>query len=409
MNLAEVDFGDSGPIGIPEGIKAQYRAIIPEVLAVNPHIPNPQEALSYIRSAERRSDMRLYGTSLVEEATSYQRMTFDRRLFRLKTFLQISSDNERLQLREIDTNFSEAATKLSLLRGVEEAAADNILMRTMTYTKIRGFDHAIEILTKGPIIEGFGSKENSEYDFSNEDLREMLESSFGLEAILRSHVLDVSRVDGFPVQCKDIEFGNECVGVYGARWGGGYLVLPDRVSYEQVEMKLEGKEDLGDLEHSFKLRASTATPGLFALIRVYNFVVEKPSYFDYIDNLPMSDHEKMRAYFLGIVAHELVHALQAYGIDRTIQDKYRGLAQEEHSDALDHKFVTKYVDRHHTIYQSDEVETLGEDLAEAVRLYLTNPEFLRRHFPRRYLFMQEDLSFLKENAIAQFVKLKSKA
>ncbi len=282
--------------------------------------------------------------------------------------------------------------------------ADSILMSVFNYRGLRDVDDAIERLTKGPKIEGFEKTDLFEFDFNNEELRAMLEDSFGLDAILKSRLLEIAKVDGFPVQCRDVAFGNDCIPKYGARWEGGFLVLPDRKTYEEVEMQLEGISNPKDLQHSFKLRAATDTSGGFGTVKVREFVVEQPSHFDYLQGLPMSDQDKMRAYFLGIIAHEAVHSMQAFGIDKSVSDEYRALATQEQSDTLEHKFVTQYVDRHHNIYKSNEYETLGEDFAEAVRIYLTNSDYLKQHFPKRYQFIQQNLPFVNENAITNFVK-----
>lgn len=108
-----------------------------------------------------------------------------------------------------------------------------------------------------------------------------------------------------------------------------------------------------------------------------------------------------------IIAHEAVHAMQSFGITEARFNNYRELATQELSDILDHRFVTRYVDHHHNIYKSNEHETLGEDFAEAVRIYLTNVEFLRRHFPRRHQFIQDEMPFVQENAIQKFVANRS--
>lgn len=397
----ELDLSQLGKF-TTQRVKEQYRFIVSQVMAVNPELQAPQAALEHIRATEGVYGARLFGVQLTDKATRLQTSVFNRKLLKLKADLHIASDEERQGLEDIEWTFSIATDKLSRLRSMPVQEADNILMHVFNYRGLKSVDDAIERLTKGPKIEGFEKTDLFEFDFTNEELRTMLERSFGLNAILKSRLLEIAKVDGFPVLCRDVAFGNDCIPKYGAKWEGGFLVLPDRKSYEDVEMQLEGVFDPKELQHSFKIRAGTDISGGFGTVKVYEFILEQPSHFDYLQGLPMSDQDKMRAYFLGIIAHEVVHSMQAFGIDRSASDEYRALAAQEHSDTLGHKFVTQYVDRHHNIYKSNEHETLGEDFAEAVRIYLTNSDYLKQHFPRRYQFIQQNLSFVNENAITLY-------
>ena len=398
----ELDLSDLGKF-TPESVRDSYRSIVPRVMAGNPDLHAPQEAFSHIRTSEKLHNARLFGTTLSEEATPLQASVFNRRYLRLKRGLRIATDEEREQLAGIDATFTDAAAKLASLRGISLEEADSILMGVFNWRALQGPEEAVELLTHGPRIEGFGGEEPSGFDFSNEDLRAMLEGSFGREEILNSRLLSITKVGGFPVKCTDISFGNDCIEKYNAEWEGGFLVLPDRTTYEEVAMQLEGVADPKELQHLFKLRASADASGGFATVRVREFVVEQPSNFDYLDGLSFSEQDKMRAYFLGIIAHETVHAMQAFGIAKEIQERYSTIALEERGESVGHTFVTQYVDRHHTIYNSGKRETLKEDLAEAIRVYLTNADYLKEHFPRRYTFLQEQLPFVQENAIQHFV------
>lgn len=403
MSSPELDLSALGGF-TPERVKDQYRSIIPQVMEGNPELPNPQEAFSHIRSIEGITGARLYGVRLADEASPLQAMVFNRQLLKLKTGLHIASEEEKRQSDGIEATFSAASDKLARLRGIPHQEADDILMSVLNFRNLESIDDAIERLTKGPKIIGFERTNLFEFDFTNDELRVMLEDSFGLDALVKSRLLEITKVDGFPVQCRDIAFGNACIQTYGARWEGGLLVLPDRRSYEQVEMQLEGVTNTGDLQHSFKLRAAADTGGGFATVKVREFVVEQPSHFDYLHDLTSSNQDKMTIYFLGIIAHETVHAMEAYAIDKSTSDDYRALVPQELSATLDHQFVTTYVDRHHMLYQSSERETFGEDFAETMRVYLTNADYLRRYFPRRYQFIQQNMPFVRENAILRFME-----
>lgn len=400
---AEVDISQLGDF-TPKRVKDQYRNAVQTIVEANPQLNlNPQTAFDHIRSSERKSGAYLFGVDLSEEATQLQAQVFNRKLLRLRTGLNIATQDEKRQLDTINEGFSQAAGRLSSMRGISIEEADDTLMKVLQYRGLKDVDDAIERLTKGPKIIGKEDADLFDFDFSNKNIGNLLETSFGLDTILKSRLLEISKGGGFAVKCKDIAYGNDCVHKYNAKWEKGYLILPDRNTYEQVEMHLEGASNVEDLEHSYKIRATTESIGGFATFKVYDFIVEQPSHFDYLQDLSLSDADKMKAYFLGIFAHETVHAIQANVIDRAIFDEYSSLAKEEQSTNLNHSYVSKYVDNHHKVFKSNENETIGEDMAEAIRIFVTNSDYLKSHFPKRYNFIQAKLPFIRENAILNFM------
>lgn len=399
--LLEIDFGVKFK-RTPEDVKQQYRSIIPKIIETNPKF-SPQEALDYVKATEETKGASLFGTYLNDDATPTYKAVFNRKLLGLKSELKIISEDEKQKLEEINIEFKDASQKLAKLRNISENEADNLLVDVSSCDGLTSFSEAINRLTKGPEVAGFNNNDSSQFKFTNEELLSVLKTSFGLDALLNGRVMKITKMNGFPVRCKDTGYGNECLKKYNARWSGSFLLLPDKASYEQVEMFLEGKANPEEIEHSFKLRAGTDDAGGYTAIKIYEFAVEKSSHFDYLQELPLSEQGKMEAYFLGIVAHEVTHGLQAYALDRTIFNEYQKIMNEERVNELGHEFVSNYVDRHKKLYKSGKNEVLKEDSAEAVRIYLTNSEYLKKNYPKRYAFIQQNLPFVKENAITKTV------
>lgn len=397
MSEAQLDFRE-GSVKTPDHIRQEYAEIIPTFISSHPE-STPQEALDHIRELERKHGSDLFRSRLSPEATPTQELVFTRKRLRLKEELGLITQEEKEKLLTINQTFQEAASELVTKKGIPETVADDLLIDVFKFNGIKSPQEAIDLLIKGPIIEGFD--QDPVFHFSNEQVRSFLSETFGEELLFEGRVLRLQKVHWSPVNCPNIELGNSFV-PKGAKWQGGFLVLPNRELYEEVEMKLEGLDSPDNLEHSFKLRAATDAAGGYSTIKFYEFVVEQPSHYDYLENLPISEEDKMKVFFLGIVAHEVVHTLKVYKIKPSAFQSYQELAFEEHSPTLDHKYVSKYVQRHNDIYGSKPHEVANEDLAESVRIFLTNSQFLKTHFPRRYNFVKEEFPDLKENAIQNF-------
>jgi hypothetical protein len=400
MNSIELDFRETGPVLMTESTKAQYTALVPLFMEGNPGL-SPQESLDRIVELERERSIRLFGAYLGDKATDQQRIVFDRPRLRLKDELNILSATERQRFMQIEAGFSEASEILSGKYGFSLQETDSLLMGILYMHEVTGFQGAIDRIAKGPVIEGFVGE--NIFDISNEDVKTMLFSSFGNKALIQSRLMSIKRVGGFPMMCPDITTGNRFVQDLNARWEGGYLVFPTKEMYEQAAIELENRVDSALLDHTYKVRASIDVSGGISTVKVHEFVYERPSHFDYLIDLPFGEQGKMRAYFLGIIAHEGVHALQEYNMSDETKTAYAELISDETAEFVGHQYVSSYVDRHKNLYGSKDKTILNEDMAEAVRVYLTNADYLRMHYPKRYEFIRVMFSYVQENAILSFV------
>src|SRR3989338_4563776 len=132
MNSIELDLSQLGKL-TPPSVKEQYRSVVPQVMTVNPEIQNPQDAFEHIRSVENLHGARLFGIHLSNEATPLQTAVFNRKLLRLRTALNIVTDEEKQKLENIEATFSTAAERLSTLRGMSHQEADSLLMNVLQY------------------------------------------------------------------------------------------------------------------------------------------------------------------------------------------------------------------------------------------------------------------------------------
>jgi hypothetical protein len=337
-----------------------------------------------------------FKTLFPDEASTLYQISYLRNKLETKTEYGIISKDEKKRLKEINLDFKKASRILSKLRNIPEEEADNLLTETSVCEGMTGFDEAIERLTKGPKISGF---EN------NEEISNALKASFGPNALLEGRIMEIAQKKGFLISCPYESSGSICVERYGAKWQDGLLLAPDENSGEKIEMFLEHKNKPEELSHSFRLRAVADSTNGHTNIKVYEFNYGKFIDFDYMRQLLLPEQDKTKVRFFGCIAHEVMHGIKAFKLDKQIFKEYQMIAVQEHSKGMTHKFVTDYVDRYIEPYKrnNDEAYLASEDLPEAVRIYLSNSDYLKYNYPRRYAFIKRHLPYVKENAILEIV------
>jgi hypothetical protein len=222
------------------------------------------------------------------------------------------------------------ALELARSRGFSQEAAKDLLERALNFPGISSSDQALERLTKGPEISGFTRKDF--FGFSNEDVGKMLEMSFGLGYLLKSRIMEIKKT------------------------------APDHDRFE-----------------FFNIIGSTDFSNNLAAITIREYVKGEPSQADYLDDLPLSRKDKIRADFLGVIAHEVACALREFGISELTAMAYE------------------------RIVGSPSDQTWREDFANSVRIFLINSKFLEKHFPEKYRFIKTRMPYLHENVILEFL------
>ena len=121
-------------------------------------------------------------------------------------------------------------------------------------------------------------------------------------------------------------------------------------------------------------------------INLYNFDYEDLSQYDYLDS--KSEDEKMPIFKFGTVSHEIAHNI--YNNILTHDDiKEFATKVDEIGHGLT-AYSRKYIDGTHG--QSVEY---SEEFAEAIRLFITTPEYIEENYPKIAVFIREKFPEIK--------------
>lgn len=216
----------------------------------------------------------------------------------------------------------------------------------------------------------------------------------------------IDKDDKWLIKCDDMDKANELVKKFNfdLHDGTNLLIAENEEDYKKAEMYLEGIDNENDLKYLYKLRATAGSESGFARIDLHSFGVEKADDFDYLKDheLLTSEDQKKKAYILGTIGHEVAHKIEPRGKEDVIKVKVYEKIVEEETDT-DKKFVSDYVRRHKDLYGSNDHSLLREDFAEAVRIYLTNSDYLKAKYKQRYKFIKNNYPFIKENSIVEIL------
>lgn len=122
-------------------------------------------------------------------------------------------------------------------------------------------------------------------------------------------------------------------------------------------------------------------------IALYSFAGEPLESNDYLPT-HLSDEEKMKAYKLGTVAHEIAHGARHYLLSDVDWQEWRDLNKDVPS-------LTQYAEQ----YTGNDV-WYEEQFSEAVRLNATNKQYLGHKGPEVARFLEVKLPSLKPNSLS---------
>jgi len=279
----------------------------------------------------------------------------------------------------------------------------------------KDFAEAKEIITKGPIIEGF---ENSQdIKISSRQVKDFIFETFGEEAIKKAKISRIVKNNRYLVFFKNdygSDFSEKDKDHYQKiknlmangllrYFSANIAMANDKESYLKAESVLENKNDLDKLDHIYRVRAGTGDFNKYSKISLESFDIEKSNQFDYLEKSGLDkEEEKMQAYMLGAIAHEIAHRCEKRA-DPKLLAEYEKIIKEE-SAPTRKKYVTDYVLKHKEAYNSDDKTLLKEDFAEAVRIYAINPAYLSDNYPRRTDFLRKNFPFIIPNKAIEIVK-----
>ncbi len=326
------------------------------------------------------------------------------RLLALKDW-HLADEEDVKTLEQLQTDFQNAIDTVSNRTGEDPTVVAKNIDSALLCGVAQNLHEAVEILIEGPIITGFETTQDP--SFSNQQIGTFLKFAFGEPALRRARIGQITKDDLYIMyknnqKNEHILQGNELCDKGLIHWDHGWLAAETKGAYLQAELYLEGIDDPSKLQHLYKIRASTGSSNGYETIDLHSFGIEQPEDYEYLRYLPLDRDGKMRAYMLGTLSHEVAHRCQKQLTEESLAG-YRQIITEEVGPDRS-KYVSDYVRRHKEVYGSSDDMLLGEDLAEAVRIYTTNPDFLKNHYPRRFVFIAQHMPFIKPGSVVEAIK-----
>lgn len=387
----------------PEEVKFQYNGLVDKVVAANPRL-TPQQAIEKIEETEEKHDHRFFGIGYSEDPN--RRLVTERNRLAALEDLKLILEEEKAGLEKLRSAFKKAVDEIVLKTGDEPNEVQRGIDTALLYGTAQDLLEAETIMIEGPIIQGFG--ETQDYPIPNEVVKKFLREAFGEKTLRKAKLGKVTKDDKYLIyrnySDEHIKEGNELLQRGIAQWDdGGMLIAEDRDRYLEAAMFLEKVDDPQKLNHLYKVRATAGNSRGFHRIQLRGFGVERSTDYDYLSNVGLdTEEDKMRAYILGTLAHEVAHRYE-HQLERGVFDEYKQIMQAESTPSRK-KYVSDYVVRHEEVYGSDENLLFGEDFAETVRVYTTNPDFLQKHYPKRSAFIQTNFPFIKAGSVVEAIK-----
>lgn len=387
----------------PEEVKLQYNELVDKVVAANSGL-TPQQAIEKIEAVEEKHDHRFFGIGY--SADSNRRLVTERNRFAALEDLKLILEEEKTELEKLKSTFQKTVDEVVLKTGDDSDEVQRGIDSALLYGVAQDLLEAKAIMIEGPIVQGFG--ESQDYPIPNDTVKQFLRDAFGEKTLRKAKLGRVTKDNKYLIyrsySDEHIHEGNDLLQRGIAQWDdGGMLIAEDKDHYLQAAMFLEKVNDPQKLRHLYKVRATAGNSHGFHKIQLRSFGVERSSDFDYLSDVGLdTEEDKLRAYILGTLAHEVAHRYE-HQLDRGVFDEYRQIMQEEITPQRK-KYVSDYVLRHEEVYGSTENLLFGEDFAEAVRVYTTNPNFLQKSYPRRFTFIQANFPFIKPGSVVEAVK-----
>lgn len=378
------------------GKEETYLELIDQVIQANPDLL-PEEAREKILHFEEKYNHRIWIEEVLDDPD--RKMISDRRRLSFLEGLNLAGTEEKKYARELREIFNSITQECTLFSNKDPKKIALFIDNAFGSKSVDTLQEAKEIFLNGPKIEGFNTKD--EVGLDGVDIKEFLERTFTRELIRDCNLLRIEKNGEYQLTC------DENTKAYTLRDKGlVYFELPShmfavtREDYLIAEMSLEGVENVEKLDHRFKLRALKGSENNLGKIILNNFEFTDLDSFDYLKMEELdSNTKKMKAYALGVVAHEVAHAYE-HNLEDNIRNEYERILNTEVSPFRE-KYVTDYVMNHWRLYGSDQKLIFSEDFAETVRIYTTNPEYLKQYYPCRYSFIEDNIPDIKPGSVLE--------
>ena len=292
----------------------------------------------------------------------------------------------------IDQVFLETAVSMGERSGLDTGTAWDVLLFVCKHKKLEP-DAAEAFIANAPHIEGFEASPDT--NLKNEDVRLFLEQGFGSNLLLRAKVFGAVKTGEFLVRFSPYMGSSEAaamdkaheLGLISREIMGFYAVAPNLDDYKKVEALLEGCNE-ENIRHTYRRRGISGSNDEIRPMLIANHSIEDLRAFDYFQDLRSMEEGQLRdLYVLGTVAHEVGHAI----LTPENFEAYQHVAASELSAsgaAGVSDYAREYIDNARDPYNTGDMFAV-EDLAETMRIFTCNAEWLRKNFPRRYDFIKQ--------------------
>lgn len=382
--------------------RSGYKMIVDTLAEENPEL-SPQQVYDAIRAIEAKYNYTLFRQYIFKEP--HQKEVLKKREFSVLEDLGILSKEQQTELNALRSDYKKSIDIIVAAIGGDPVAIEKEVEEALLSDSIYTLAEVEQLMINGPIIEGFS--ETKDVRISDEMVAKFLKDCFGLEVLRKAKITRVIKDDQYLIG------GIDSMDEVNALAQTGFVprlkgvvknfLAKDRESYERAAMFLEKVDDPSKLQHTFQLCADAGKAGKYQAIRMWSFGVESSTDLDYLTDVPLeSEDDKMRAYILGTLAHEVGHRLEMYN-DAEIYSSYSTIVEEERS-SLRPQYVSVYVLQHKEVFKSPKDLIIQEDFSDTIFIYVTNPAYLQKHYPRRFAFIQEHFPTIKQGSATDAVK-----
>ncbi len=388
-----------------KGAKSQHDKLVDRIIATHPRL-STHDARTKLSELEKKHGYYFSGRRYPDAPN--RRLVYERKRLSVLEELNFLTEEEKSTLERLRENFRQTAQDIAKTTREDLAEIQNGLDTALISDAANNLSEAKQILIEGPIIEGF--EDTKDPSISNQKVLQFLKDTFTLEALRKAKVGRIIKNDDYLIftnESQHLEKRNQLFRKGIIQPEDNRIIAKGKESYLQAEMLLEGIDDPTKLKHTYKVRADSGLNPRLRIIRLGSFGVESPDDFDYLADIELSSSEdKMRAFILGTIVHEVSHCYEAAQLDKSTSDQYKRIIEEESSPQRP-KYVSDYVVKHKEMYGSNEHKIFREDLAESIRIFTTNPEYLARNYPKRLDFIRANFPFIKEGSVISTLKANS--
>lgn len=332
------------------------------------------------------------------------------------TLVQIQA---RMRFLDTVAGTSQHEDTIGAIEAVIREAREDCVARTDvdadridTLLRDYGIHRALEIplarekIINCPNVSGFTPEADA--GLSNDTIRSFLLTAFGQKLLIKSRMLEFERVPGFMISYSLVSGDKEGIDRFlraaeasPLRQVGQtpFYLFPTREAYERGEAILEGAPP-DDIKHIYRNRGLSADTKLLDPTKFADHTLEELD-FDYLSGLDVNDTQRRQLYILGSLAHEVGHALL---IDR---DDYRKVIQQEKEEGgviAATEYANEYYEKNlrHS-HRIDDEAFVSEDFCESLRIYVTNPDFMKTALQHRYSFIKLALPYIEEGSALELI------